>query len=225
MEVVGVEENVVPDDVNPSLEVVTPVLEVNQGNFYLEPNQLAIIPSVESPPNDALVVVEEEGNVNVQDAFVSLNPIPIASESLADIGMDVASIDVGNSDANNVVNVETTHVSCSVVDSLKLDVCDVNKVILNESSASLDSPLTSFEPVLSLIIDVPKDKSAFVDIPISIMSDEDLKAHLATSLNISSLDQVDWLDDSLTPICRGADDNFGEHGYESHDGMRCLLVI
>ncbi|KAL0909441.1 hypothetical protein M5K25_020313 [Dendrobium thyrsiflorum] len=122
----------------------------NVGNVYLEANQLTVIPSVMSPPANAHVVVEEEADVIVQDAYVSLNPNPIDSDppvnpSLAASGMDVPSIDVGNSDANTVVNVETTHGSCPVVDGLKLDGCDDNKVILYESSSSLDSPLTSLE--------------------------------------------------------------------------------
>ncbi|KAL0914900.1 hypothetical protein M5K25_015289 [Dendrobium thyrsiflorum] len=89
--------------------------------------------------------------------------------------------------------------------------------------ASSPIHLASDSPNLSPIANVLEGKTEIVDIPISIMFNVDLKAHVARSLNNSVLAQSDCLnmDESLSTPSVEEGDGFGAH---VNDDMHSFMV-
>ncbi|KAI0504991.1 hypothetical protein KFK09_015948 [Dendrobium nobile] len=118
-------------------------------------------------------------------------------------------------DANVEVNIITiTPVSdINHVDSANMGICDVNKVVLNESSSALvvacdDSLVTSLETSDSPI-SVP-----LIDVLIKFISNYELKAHLELKVKDSCEVQSDWLDDISPSPCGKVGEGFDGHDNE-----------
>ncbi|PKU87904.1 hypothetical protein MA16_Dca007846 [Dendrobium catenatum] len=108
------------------------------------------------------------------------------------------------SDANK--NVDGGHCLGIALNRFDIDLCDVKKVVLVESSNDLNdiihfSTVASLGVQLTPKVEVFKRNEHVVDVLISIVYNAELKAQLALSLNND--DPSNWLEDPYSSACGG----------------------
>ncbi|KAH0449157.1 hypothetical protein IEQ34_022957 [Dendrobium chrysotoxum] len=86
--------------------------------------------------------------------------------------------------------------------------CDVNTTVVNDSSsgfgiASDDSPLVALEPTLSPFIMGPNENVPFIDVPITLISNDVLKAQLVIKLIDTYVDHSDCMYETFSSACGG----------------------
>ncbi|PKU78654.1 Putative protein phosphatase 2C 76 [Dendrobium catenatum] len=117
------------------------------------------------------------------DPHLSISDYPVqeADDSLAVIGKDPLCYTPTFSPILEVVNME---------------LCCVNTMVVNDSLSEM--PDVAVEPAIPSSSFIISD--GMVEIPVSIISNEDLKAQLDMSLHDSCVNQSDWLEDHLSPL-------------------------
>ncbi|KAL0921002.1 hypothetical protein M5K25_008025 [Dendrobium thyrsiflorum] len=108
----------------------------------------------------------------------------------------------GFSNENNYcINLNASHLRAdAVTNSGDLSIVVGSRDVVPSLEALLDSPIHTLvgnvvsSPLESVVRDAVKGNAEYVDIPILVMTNAELKAHLARSLNNSVLVQLDWLD-------------------------------
>ncbi|KAH0467441.1 hypothetical protein IEQ34_004679 [Dendrobium chrysotoxum] len=162
------------------------------------------------------------GGANALDNLVAADvlAIPINNLDPLSVGLDhplddmvddgVARVKSPNdnvvSDANQ--NVDGGHCLGNAMHRLNIEMCDVNKVVLIDSSSDLNttipvSPMASLGVSLTPNVGVFKENELVFDAPISVVSNAELKAQLA--LTVNNDDPSDWLEDSSSLACEGAE--------------------
>ncbi|KAL0911595.1 hypothetical protein M5K25_019749 [Dendrobium thyrsiflorum] len=112
-------------------------------------------------------------------------------------------LDSSNVVSDGIENGQSVVSVGGVKDSLALEVdnmgeYNVNKVISNVSTSDL--VVSSDEPSLSIHVPslVSEELVQMVEVPVNVISNEDVKAQLALILNDTSVDHSDWLEESLS---------------------------
>ncbi|KAL0920787.1 hypothetical protein M5K25_009956 [Dendrobium thyrsiflorum] len=120
-----------------------------------------------------------KANNSCVDVVVVPREMSLPHATLGEITLDLV----------NAIEVDAS-LSCAGVVAVSGDL-----VIEVASGDAVCSPahLTVDFPILSPITNVLEGKAEIVDIPISVMSNADLKAHVVRSLNNFVLVQIDWL--------------------------------
>ncbi|KAL0908343.1 hypothetical protein M5K25_022832 [Dendrobium thyrsiflorum] len=168
---------------NPVVNVIASGLKegtcVNLGNVVIDSTVLNVGAMCHSPCLDNHVSTPSPSltNVNADDeeefCFVSLRPVSLVPNSFDDNGQDGVVI----FDSNPLGQV----VICEALDTKGVE---VSNGVIHEG--------TEVEVVVSPSVNLHV-ASTFVDIPISVVSNAELKAHLALSVNNSYVDHSDWL--------------------------------
>ncbi|KAH0456058.1 hypothetical protein IEQ34_013965 [Dendrobium chrysotoxum] len=215
---------VVADLVENLSTVVLPVSPIGLFNENVavepEPNQ-CLVNSVAGPfvspaslvPPMNSISVGEVRNLIENNCAVNLT----ASPSCADVVADSSDLSV-NVVSGDGVPVSPNHAMVDCVGPSR----DVASSFVN-LAWDVASPYVNVELDLFLIVNELEGNAKYVNIPISVMSNTDLKAHVAWSMNNSILVQSDWLklDESLSMPCVGEEEDFGDH---VNDDMYSFMV-
>ncbi|KAL0917146.1 hypothetical protein M5K25_012193 [Dendrobium thyrsiflorum] len=100
-----------------------------------------------------------------------------------------------------IPSVESPHANLSIV--VQEDHCPINMVVLDDFSIGtfVVSHVLSSEPALATM-----DVQPLVDILVSLISNDELNAHLSVNMKDSCLEQFDWLDGSALSLGKVRDD-------------------
>ncbi|KAH0458089.1 hypothetical protein IEQ34_013404 [Dendrobium chrysotoxum] len=114
-------------------------------------------------------------------------------------------------------------IATDVLEGMNVGFCDVNWV--SWMILPVVPSLASSYYVLSPFNVVSMENIPFIDVPVAIISNEELKTQLAMKLKDSCADQNDWLDGSFSSPCRGDGEDIVGTDDEYHATLNVSRII